>query len=214
MHARPSSTSASAVTPASAVVLGRRTPPGSARRRWGCVRTAWRSGPSRRGFRRRVPPPCRARGRRGHPGRPCLPRIAASSSRRAWSNSTTGREGLPGDPDVDTVVLAALAGRLLDAPTTLSRVDWSAARESSQPRTREGMALTPFGSTATLPKVATAPASSGLPAGGQHRLGVGQHRVAAVGQPGGARVVGLAVEVEPPAAVRPDRGRRRRPGRR
>ncbi len=45
-------------------------------------------------------------------------------------------------------------------PTTRSRAAWSSARESSQPRTRDGTALTPFGSTAILPKVATAPASS------------------------------------------------------
>src|ERR1044071_1758509 len=100
-------------------------------------------------------------------------------------------------------------------PTTVSRVCWSAARESSQPRTREGMALTPFGSTAILPKVATAPASSasrrgggnGLAAGGEHGLGVRQHRVAPVHQAGGSGVVGLAPEVEPPAPVGPDGAR-------
>lgn len=44
----------------------------------------------------------------------------------------------------------------------------------------------------------------GLPAGGEHGLGVRQHGVAPVHEAGGAGVVGLAPEVEPPAAVRPD----------
>lgn len=68
------------------------------------------------------------------------------------------------------------------------------------------MALTPFGSTAILPKVASAAGQFRLPTGREHGLGVREHRVAAVGEPGGARVVGLAAEVEPPASVRPDGG--------
>ena len=38
----------------------------------------------------------------------------------------------------------------------------------------------------------------------EHRSGVRQHRVLAVGEPGGSRVVGAALKVEPPAAVRPN----------
>ena len=46
----------------------------------------------------------------------------------------------------------------------------------------------------------------GRGAGGQHDAGEGEHRVVAVGEPGGARVVGPAGQVEAPAAVRVDRG--------
>ena len=59
--------------------------PGSARRRWGCARTAWRSGWCRTGFRRRVPRRCRQDG--GGPPRRGSWRV---SSRSACSNSTTG----------------------------------------------------------------------------------------------------------------------------
>ena len=55
-------------------------------------------------------------------------------------------------------------------------------------------------------------------AGGQHGARVGQHRVVPVGEPGRARVVGAAGEVEAPPPVRPDalgdadRGAHRRQG--
>ena len=44
----------------------------------------------------------------------------------------------------------------------------------------------------------------GQPAGGQHGARVRQHRVVPVGEPGRARVVGAAGEVETPPPVRPD----------
>ena len=62
----------------------------------------------------------------------------------------------------------------------------------------------PLGATVTRPMVATAPRAVGRLAGGQHGGGQPEHRVVAVHQPGGAGVVGLAVEVQPPPAVRPD----------
>ena len=43
-------------------------------------------------------------------------------------------------------------------------------------------------------------------AGGQHGVRVPDHRVAAVREPGGSGVVGLAREVDPPPAVRPEPG--------
>ena len=87
----------------------------------------------------------------------------------------------------------------------------SAPRASSQARTSEGIALVPFGATATRPMVATAPCSVAASRAAQHGGGQPEHRVVAVDQPGGAGVVGLAVEVEPPPAVRPDAAARRRP---
>ena len=75
---------------------------------------------------------------------------------------------------------------------------------SSQALTRPGTALALLGDTRDLPKVATTPPRSAAWRGVQDGPGEGQHRVVAVGQRGGTRVVGLAVEVEPPAAVRPD----------
>ncbi len=88
--------------------------------------------------------------------------------------------------------------------TVSATVASSGARASSQARTAEGTALAPPGSAMTLPNVATRAVLRGGLAGGQHGGRVGQHRVAAVGEPGRARVVGAAGEVEPPPAVRPD----------
>lgn len=68
-------------------------------------------------------------------------------------------ERLADDPHIDPVAGAALLAASSIEATSPASVSSSAARESSQPRTSEAMALTPLGSTATLPKVASAPAS-------------------------------------------------------
>lgn len=89
-----------------------------------------------------------------------LSRILPSSSRRASSNATTGvNDSRTTSRSIPARPAYSRAARSIPL-TTASRVAWSAARESSQPRTREGMALTPLGSTAILPKVARAPVSS------------------------------------------------------
>lgn len=67
-------------------------------------------------------------------------------------------EGLPDHGEVDAVALGLLAGGLLDGGDDRVEGGLVGGPESSQPRTREGMALTPLGSTAIFPKVATAPA--------------------------------------------------------
>ena len=88
--------------------------------------------------------------------------------------------------------------------TTRRTASSSAPRASSQPVTRLAMALTPPGSTRTLPTVATQPCRVGGRAGGEDERRRAEHGVLAVVEPGGAGVVGLAGDVEPPAAVRPD----------
>ena len=68
------------------------------------------------------------------------------------------------------------------------------------------MALTPLGRDGDLADGGQAAPLLGGGPGGQHGVRVADHRVAAVRQPGGAGVVGLAGEVDPPAAVRPEAG--------
>ena len=218
LHASPSSTSASAVTPAtqssSAACFGR----ASARPRWGCVRTAWRSGRSPE----RIPGVVSGAGAEdGHGARvaAALPQDRARARRAGRAaNSTTGVKDSRTTSRSTPSRVGVLAGGLLDRRRRRRPgSSWSAARESSQPRTREGMALTPFGSTAILPKVARAPASRASRRAASTvsaYVSIGSRRSV---EPGGARVVGLAAEVEPPAAVRPDGGgdadRGRRTGR-
>ena len=74
----------------------------------------------------------------------------------------------------------------------------------ARPAPATGTALVPLGCTSTRPTVATAPRSAAASRAREHGRGEPEHRVVAVGQPGGAGVVGLAGQVEAPPAVRPD----------
>ena len=95
-------------------------------------------------------------------------------------------------------------GRRRPPPTTARTSASSAPRASSQARTRDGIALVPLGAHGHPADGGDRAAGGGRLAGGQHGGGQPEHRVVAVHQPGGAGVVGLAVEVQPPPAVRPD----------
>ena len=145
--------------------------------------------------RRRRRPGSRRRGRR---------RSAAPARRRA------GRRAGPAAPPWKTTsgvqdsTTASVPAAAATSATTARTSASSAPRASSQARTRDGIALVPLGCTSTRPIVATVPCSVGCLAGAQHRRGQPEHRVVAVHEPGGAGVVGLAGQVEPPPAVRPD----------
>ncbi len=83
--------------------------------------------------------------------------------------------------------------------------------------TCDGTALVPLGVDLEPPERRALTGEARLLVRGQRRHRVGEHRVAAVLHAGGARVVGLAREVEAVAAVRPDLAGdapRRRRGRR
>ncbi len=130
----------------------------SARCRWGSVRRAWRWAPRRTKYPRRGPRRCRGRARAA----PCRRRPPGSWPVRRAGRARTRRQGVNDSRTTSRSIPArsAYSRAARSTPvTTASRVAWSAARESSQPRTREGMALTPLGSTAILPKVASAPVS-------------------------------------------------------
>ncbi len=96
--------------------------------------------------------------------------------------------------------------------TSASSVAASAARASSQPVTRDGIALVAFGLDRDPADGGVRAAQPGLLVGGEHREGERQHRVAAVGHQRGAGVVALAARSRS-ASGRAARSRwRRRPG--
>ena len=106
---------------------------------------------------------------------------------------------------------SATSATAVTAATVRRTASSSAPRASSQAVAAPGTALTPPGRTSIRPTVAKQPSASAA-AGGQHGFGQRDHRVAAVGHGGGARMVGLAREVETPPTVRPDaRADRHRP---
>ena len=205
LHARPSSTSASAITPAtqssSAACFGR----GVRDRRWGSVRTAWRSGRTRTKYPRRVRRRCRGRGRRGRVVA-ALPQDPAELVAQGVLELDDGREGLPYDVEIDARALGVFAGGLLDAGDdgVEGGLVGGAGVEPAADEGGDGVDAVRL--DGDLAEGGEGAGELRLAAGGQHGLGVGEHRVAAVHEPGGARVVGLAPEVEPPAAVRPDGG--------
>ena len=191
-----------------AVVVGRRARPGSARRRSGCARTASRSARARRARPASWPAPVGSTG--------ASPSSAASRSRSAGVEGDLGGDRLGGRSSTVGAVAAGALGRPLcaTASTSASSVAASAARASSQAVTRDGIALVALGSHARPGRRWRARRRSRASLLAASTVnGEGQHRVAPVGHPGGAGVVGLAGEVEPPPAVRPDRAGHRRPAR-
>ena len=90
----------------------RRTRPGSARRRWGCARTAWRSGRAPERIPASCPAPVPSTGtvQAGVPAQDAGEFVA-----QGVVELDDGREGLPDDVQVDAVRGGVLAGRLLDA---------------------------------------------------------------------------------------------------
>ena len=154
-----------------AVRLARRARRGSGRPRSGCGRTASPSGSRRpRGSRRRGRRRWAARG---------APSSAASRSRRAASKPVTGGPRL-----LDGRGCRPRARRRRRRARTASS---AGPRASSQAVTADGIAFTPFGSTRTLPTVASAPCRSAAARAARTAAAQREHRVVAVGQPGGAR---------------------------
>ena len=149
-------------------------------------------------------------------GMPCAARMPASCPAPVASSGAPGRTlrtrassfgskrvGGVHDSSVDVAPSSAASATI--AATVRRTAASSAPRASSQAVTWLAMALTPPGSTRTWPTVARVPCSAGVhPSGGDDRR-EREHGVEAVLEPGRARVVGLARDVEAPAAVRPDR---------
>ncbi|CAM5707979.1 hypothetical protein SBADM41S_07912 [Streptomyces badius] len=117
-----------------------------------------------------------------------------------------GRERFAYDVEVDPGPLGVLPGGALDAGDDGVEGGRASAARAEPAADEGGDGVDPVGLDRDLAERGECAGQFGLTAGGEHGLGVREHRVAAVDEPGGARVVGLAPEVEPPAAVRPDGG--------
>ena len=110
-----------------------------------------------------------------------LPRVALSRSRRSVSNVVSSVQ------DSSSSVPPASRTTEVSFATTARTSSVAGPRASTQAVTDDGIALTPFGSTRTLPQVATVPCRCAASRAVEDQLGVREHRIAPVCQPGGAR---------------------------
>ena len=179
---------------------GRRARRASARPRSGCARTAWPSAAGPPAPRRRGPAPVASTGA-------AIPRRREHRRQPVPQPRVEPHQGVNDSCRMPTLDPVALGARRAAASIWVTM--WSqhvlVRRPGVQPgahRRADRVGAARLGDH--LAERGQRPVLRRRLPGREHRGRVGQHRVPAVGQPGGARVVGPAGELQPPPAVRPD----------